>query len=71
MMRQTTSAKTPRFAVVASTNFDAYTLFWPTVLDFGKPFPDQVFAAVIYGATERSSGHRRPRCEENGFASLA
>jgi hypothetical protein len=35
--------------VVALTNFDADTQFWPTVLDFGKPFPDQVFAAVIYG----------------------
>ena len=35
--------------VVALTNFDADTQFWPTFLDFGKPYPDQVFAAVIYG----------------------
>jgi hypothetical protein len=45
MMWQTTSANMPRFCgVVTLTNFDADTQFWPTVLDFGKPFPDQVFA---------------------------
>ena len=42
--------------MVALTNFDADTQFWPTVLDFGKPFRDQVFAAVIYGADRAKFG---------------
>jgi hypothetical protein len=42
--------------VVALTNFDADTQFWPTILDFGKPFPDQVFAAVIYGGDRAKFG---------------
>jgi hypothetical protein len=32
--------------VVALTNFDTDTQFWPTFLDFGRPYPDQVFTAV-------------------------
>jgi hypothetical protein len=31
--------------VVAMTNFDVDTEFWPTFLDFGRPYPDQVFSA--------------------------
>jgi hypothetical protein len=31
--------------VVAITNFDADTEIWPTFLDFGRPYPDQVFSA--------------------------
>jgi hypothetical protein len=42
--------------VVALTNFDADTQFWPTALDFGKPFPKQVFTAVIYGADRPKFG---------------
>jgi hypothetical protein len=33
--------------VVASTKFDAHLRSQPTFLDFGKPYPDQVFSAVI------------------------
>jgi hypothetical protein len=42
--------------VVALTNFDAGTQFWPTFLDFGKPYPDQVFGTVIYGADRAKFG---------------
>ena len=44
--------------MVALTNFDTYTQFWPTVLDFGKPFPDQAFDAVIYGRDRAKFGTR-------------
>ena len=36
--------------VVASTKFDAHLRSRPTFLDFGKPYPNQVFTAVIFGA---------------------
>jgi hypothetical protein len=58
--------------VVALTNFDAVTQFWPTVLDFGKPFPDQVFAAVIYGGdrakfeTPKTTLQRKRVCVSGG-----
>jgi hypothetical protein len=42
--------------VVALTNFDADARFWPTFLDFGKPYPYQVFTAVIYGADRAKFG---------------
>jgi hypothetical protein len=42
--------------VVAQTNFDADTQFWPTFLDFGKPYPNQVFTAVIYGVDRAKFG---------------
>jgi hypothetical protein len=42
--------------VVALTNFQADTQFWPTFLDFGEPYPDQVFTAVIYGADRDKFG---------------
>jgi hypothetical protein len=42
--------------VVALTNFDADTQFWPTFLDFGKPYPHQVFTAVILGADRAKFG---------------
>jgi hypothetical protein len=42
--------------VVALTNFDADLRFWPTFLDFGKPYRDQVFTAVIYGADRAKFG---------------
>jgi hypothetical protein len=35
--------------VVASAKFDAGLQSQPTFLDFGKPYPDQVFTAVIFG----------------------
>jgi hypothetical protein len=44
--------------VVALTNFDADTQFWPTFLDFGKPYPHQVFTAVIFGADRANFGTR-------------
>jgi hypothetical protein len=37
-------------------NFDADTQFCPTLLDFGKPFPEQVFAAIIYGRDRAKFG---------------
>jgi hypothetical protein len=55
--------------VVALTNFGADTRFWPTALDFGKPYPDQVFTAVIYGADRAKFG--RATLQENGFAAPA
>jgi hypothetical protein len=57
--------------VVALTNFDADTQFWRTVLDFGKPFPDQVFAAVIYGADRAKFETPMTTLQGNGFASPA
>jgi hypothetical protein len=42
--------------VVALTNFDADTQFWPTFLDFGTLYPHQVFTAVIYGADRAEFG---------------
>ncbi len=39
--------------VVASGKYDADLRAQPTFLDFGKPYPDQVFTAVIFG-TDRS-----------------
>jgi len=45
--------------VVALTNFDADTQFWPTFLDLGKPYPDQVFTAVIYSADRDKFGTPR------------
>ena len=35
--------------VVASAKFDAGLQSQPTFLDFGKPYPDQVFTAVVFG----------------------
>jgi len=59
--------------VVALTNFDLNTQFWSTALCFGKPFPDEIFTAVIYGADRAKFGLgcRGPRCKGNGFASPA
>ena len=42
--------------MVALTNFEADTQFWPTFLDFDKPYPDQVFTAVIYGVDRAKFG---------------
>lgn len=42
--------------VVASAKFDANLQSQPTFLDFGKPYPDQVFTAVIYGADRAKFG---------------
>jgi hypothetical protein len=44
--------------VVVLTNFDADTQFWPTFLELRKPYPDQVFTAVIYGADRNKFGRR-------------
>jgi len=37
-------------SIVASIKFDAHLRSRPTFLDFGKPYPDQVFTVVIFGA---------------------
>jgi hypothetical protein len=42
--------------VVASTKFDAHLDRQPTFLDFGKPYPDEVFAAVIFGSDRAKFG---------------
>jgi hypothetical protein len=42
--------------VVASTKFDAELQSQPTFLDFGKPYPDQPFTAVIFGADRAKFG---------------
>jgi hypothetical protein len=42
--------------VVVSTKFDAHLDRRPTFLDFGKPYPDEVFAALIFGADRAKFG---------------
>jgi hypothetical protein len=42
--------------LVASTKFDAHLRSRPTFLDFGKPYPNQVFTAVIFGADRAKFG---------------
>jgi hypothetical protein len=42
--------------LVASTKFDAHLRSQPTFLDFGKPYPDQMFTAVIFGANRAKFG---------------
>ena len=42
--------------VVASTKFDAHLKSQPTFLDFGEPYPDQVFTAVIFGTDRAKFG---------------
>jgi len=42
--------------VVVSTKFDAHLPSQPTFLDFGKPYPDEVFAAVIFGPDRAKFG---------------
>ena len=42
--------------VVASAKFDADLQSQPTFLDFGKPYPDQVFTAVIFGDDRKKFG---------------
>jgi hypothetical protein len=42
--------------VVASTKFDGHLKSQPTFLDFGKPYPQQVFTAVIFGANRAKFG---------------
>jgi hypothetical protein len=42
--------------VVVSTKFDEHLKSQPTFLDFGKPYPDEVFAAVIFGANRAKFG---------------
>jgi hypothetical protein len=42
--------------VVASGKFDSELKSQPTFLDFGKPYPDQVFTAVIFGADRAKFG---------------
>jgi hypothetical protein len=42
--------------VVASGKFDSDLPSQPTFLDFGKPYPDQVFTAVIFGSDRTKFG---------------
>ena len=42
--------------VVASAKFASSSRAQPTFLDFDKPYPDQVFTAVIYGVDRAKFG---------------
>jgi DNA/RNA endonuclease YhcR with UshA esterase domain len=42
--------------VVASGKFNADSRSQPTFLDFGKPYPDQTFTAVIFGSDRTKFG---------------
>ena len=42
--------------VVASTKYDAHLRSQPTFLDFGKPYPNEVFTAVIFGRDRAKFG---------------
>jgi hypothetical protein len=42
--------------VVASAKYDADLRSQPTFLDFDKPYPDQLFTAVIFGADRPKFG---------------
>jgi hypothetical protein len=42
--------------VVASTKFDEHLKSQPTFLDFGEPYPHQVFTAVIWGSDRAKFG---------------
>ena len=42
--------------IVASGKFDADLKSQPTFLDFEKPYPDQVFTAVIFGSDRSKFG---------------
>ncbi len=42
--------------VVAGGKYNAASHAQPTFLDFGKPYPDQVFTAVIFGSDRSKFG---------------
>jgi hypothetical protein len=42
--------------LVVWTKYDAHLDRQPTFLDFGEPYPDEVFAAVIFGANRAKFG---------------
>jgi hypothetical protein len=42
--------------MVASAKFDAHLRSRPTFLDFGKPYPNEVFTAVIFGVDRAKFG---------------
>jgi hypothetical protein len=42
--------------VVATTKFDAHLRSQPTFLDFEKPYPNEVFTAVIFGSDRAKFG---------------
>ena len=42
--------------LVASGKYDSDLKSQPTFLDFGKPYPDQVFTAVIFGSDRAKFG---------------
>jgi DNA/RNA endonuclease YhcR with UshA esterase domain len=41
---------------VASTKYDAHLRSQPTFLDFGKPYPNRIFTAVIFGRDRAKFG---------------
>jgi hypothetical protein len=45
--------------VVASSKYEANVRSQPTLLDLGKPYPEAIFTAVIYGDIDRNSGPPR------------
>jgi len=42
--------------VVASTKYDAHLRSQPTFLDFGQPYPNEVFTVVIFGSDRAKFG---------------
>jgi hypothetical protein len=64
MSRRSTSAQTATVCgVVASTKFDAHLRSRPTFLDFGKPYPNQVFTAVVFGSNRAKFGTPEARLQ--------
>jgi hypothetical protein len=45
--------------IVAFAEFEADTQRQPTLLDLGKPAPNEIFTAVIYGMDRAKFGHPR------------
>ena len=52
--------------VVVSAEYEANEQNQPTLLDLGKPYPNAIFTAVIYGDTGRNSGLPRRHSAASG-----
>jgi hypothetical protein len=53
---------------MASAEYAANEQNQPTLLDFGKPYPNAIFTAVIYGDNRQKFGTRRSPSAANGSA---
>lgn len=54
--------------VVASAEYEADAKSQPMLLDLGKPSPNAVFTAVVYGDHRAKFGTPRPRFAASGSA---